>query len=347
MRAFGLLTHALLNGCSHGVEHSNVKQYGLREQDCSQMRTIGGDTSESQLVTDLLVFAKVVERGTFTAAAEALGMAKSQVTKQVRRLESSLGVTLLHRTTRRMALTEAGASLHEHAEAMARAAAAARDAAAQHGHQPSGRLRISASVTYGRHVLSPLLPAFHRKHPSVELELVLLDRYVDLLEEGVDVAIRLTAAPPPSLAGRPLHAIPFVVCGTPRFARKHPVKQPQQLGTVPCMSFNAQVRRNGATWHFRRGRERIEVDVTGPVVVNSSDVVRELVMNDMGLGLLPEFVVRQDLESGRLVHLLPDWEPAGSFGPQAWALWQPQRRMPPKMRVFIDHLVGELAEAVS
>lgn len=307
------------------------------------MRTIIPDVPPTQLAADLLVFAQVVEQGSFTAAARALGMAKSQVTKQVRRLEAALDVTLLHRTTRRMALTQAGAALCEHADAMSRAADAAVDAAAAHGRQPTGRLRVSASVTYGRHVLGPLLPAFHRRVPGVEVELVLVDRHVDLLEEGLDLAIRLTDRPPEALAGRPLHEIGFVVCGTPRFVRAHRVDAPQALDGIPCMAFSAPTRRHGATWRFRRGRERVAVDVRGPVIVNSSDVVRELVLGHLGLGLLPEFVVREDLAARRLVPVLRDWTPEGPFGPTAWALWPPQRAMPPKLRAFVDHLVEGLA----
>jgi DNA-binding transcriptional LysR family regulator len=308
------------------------------------MRTNSTDLPQSQLVADLLVFATVVEQGTFTAAAGSIGIAKSQVTKQVRRLEGALGLTLLHRTTRRMALTQAGESLYEHAQAMATSVSAALDAAAQHGQQPTGRLRVSASVTYGRHVLSGLLPGFIKRYPGVEVELLLVDRYVDLLEEGLDLTIRFTAKPPPSLAGRPLHDVSFVLCGTPRFSRGHPVERPLDLVGVPCLSFGAQAKRN-LTWRFVRGRERVDVDVKGPVAVNSSDVVRELVLGHVGLGLLPDFVVRDDLTSKRLLPLLPDWQAEGTFGPTAWLLWQPQRAMPPKMRVFVDYLVEQLGES--
>jgi DNA-binding transcriptional LysR family regulator len=108
------------------------------------------------------------------------------------------------------------------------------------------------------------------------------------------------------------------------------------------MSFSAQARRNGGIWAFQRGRERQAVEIQGPVVVNSSDVVRALVLNGLGFGLLPAFVVQDDLASQRLVTVLPDWQVSGPFGPMAWVLWQPQRVMPPKMRVFIDHLVDHL-----
>jgi DNA-binding transcriptional LysR family regulator len=241
-----------------------------------------------------------------------------------------------------MSLTQAGEALYEHAQSVAISTNAALDAAAQHGQQPKGRLRVSASVTYGHHVLSRLLPAFNKRFPAVEIELLLVDRYVDLLEEGLDLTLRFTTKPPTSLAGRPLHDVPFVVCSAPSFARKYPVKHPQHLKDVPCLSFSAHARNNGATWQFLRGRERIDVEVKGPVVVNSSDVVRELVLGQMGIGLLPEFVVKDDLAAKRLTALLSDWQVAGTFGPTVWVLWQPQRAMPPKMRVFIDYLMEQL-----
>ena len=301
-------------------------------------------TEQSQHLADLLVFAKVVERGSFTAAALALGIGKSSVSKQVQRLERQLSTTLLHRTTRRLVLTEAGRSLVEHADAMLRAAGAAADTAAAYASQPSGRLRMTASVTYGRHVLAPLLPAFCRQHPTVEVELLLVDRYVDLWEEGLDLAIRLTDSPSPGLAGRPLHGCRFIVCGTPGLLRRHPILQPADLSGVPCMAFSTNPGPGGALWRLRRGRELAEVPVRGPVVVNSSDVVRELALAGLGLGLLPDFVVRADLDSGRLLSVLPEWTPDGAFGPTAWALWQPQRAMAPKLRAMVDHLAAKLGQ---
>ena len=307
---------------------------------------MGMYTAQTEHLADLLVFAKVVERGSFTAAAQALGIGKPSVSKHVQRLERQLSTTLLHRSTRRLVLTEAGRALVDHADAMLRAAAAATDAAAAHASQPAGRLRMTASVTYGRHVLAPLLPAFQHRHPAVVLELLLVDRQVDLWEEGLDLAIRLTDAPPPGLAGRPLHACRFLVCGTPDFLRRHPIRQPADLAGVPCMAFNARAELGGgAVWRLRRGRTLAEVAVQGPVVVNSSDVVRELALAGMGLGLLPDFVARADLDSGRLCSVLPAWTPDGAFGPTAWALWQPQRAMAPKLRAMVDHLVAHLGEA--
>lgn len=299
---------------------------------------------QTQRLADLLLFARVAECGSFTAAARALGTSKSSASKQVQRLERGLGATLLHRTTRRLSLTEAGRGLLDHAQAMVRSAAAAAQVVAAHHGQPAGRLRLTASVTYGRHVLAPLLPDFHAAYPAVEVELLLVDRHVDLWEEGLDLAIRLTGAPPPALAGRPLHTCPFVLCATPAFLERHPLQAPGDLAQRPCLAFRSGGGPGGDTWRLRQGGRQQDVRVHGPVRVNSSDVVRDLVLAGMGIGLLPRFVVEADLQAGRLQQALPDWTPDGAFGPQAWALWQPQRHMAPKLRVAVDFLVARLAD---
>lgn len=279
-------------------------------------------------MADLLVFVKVVETCSFTAAAMALGLGKSAVSKQIQRLEQSLGVTLLHRTTRRMTLTEAGRVLYAHAATMVQAMEDASASLSSLSSRPTGRLRMTASVSYGQHVLGPLLPAFHRQHPEVQVELLLVNRHVDLWEEGLDLAIRLTDDPPGALAGRPIHAFDFVLCASPRFMRGKRLSHPEQLADLPCLPFGVSQPGQPMTWCFRgraKGHEgqACTVPLTGPVMVNSSDVVRDLLVADMGLGVLPRFVVADDLATGRLREVLPAWGPQGTFGSRAWALWPP------------------------
>lgn len=307
----------------------------------------GSFFQQSQHMADLLVFVKVVETGGFTTAALTLGMGKSAVSKQVQRLERNLGVSLLHRTTRRMTVTEAGRILYEHAATMARAMEDASASLSSLASRPSGRLKVTTSVSYGKHVLGPLLPDFHRKHPEVRVELLLVNRHVDLWEEGLDLAIRLTNEPPGALAGRPIHAFDFVLCATPRFLRGKRLTHPEQLAGLPCLPFGASQPGQPMTWRFHgraKGHEgqACTVPLSGPVIVNSSDVVRDLLLADMGLGLRPRFVVDDDLTAGRLREALPAWAPQGTFGSRAWALWQPQRALPPKLRAMVDFLVEQL-----
>ena len=166
------------------------------------------------------------------------------------------------------------------------------------------------------------------------------------------MAIRLTDEPPGALAGRPIHAFDFVLCASPRFLRGKRLSHPEQLVDLPCLPFGVSQPGKPMTWGFatragartsRHEGQVCTVAVSGPVLVNSSDVVRDLLLADMGLGLLPRFVVADDLATGRLREALPAWAPQGAFGAQAWALWPPQRVVPPKLRAMVDFLVGQLA----
>jgi DNA-binding transcriptional LysR family regulator len=134
-----------------------------------------------------------------------------------------------------------------------------------------------------------------------------------------------------------------VVCASKRFLRGKRITHPHELNQYPCLSFSTGVHTQGASWRFDDVHgQTAELAVKGPVAVNSSDVVRALVLSDMGIGLLPRFAVQADLDAGSLKQILPGWRPQGAFGPTAWALWQAQRHMPPKLRVMIDFLATKL-----
>lgn len=299
----------------------------------------------SQRLSDLLVFSRVVEMQGFSAAARALGLSKSTVSKHVHRLETGLAVTLLHRTTRKLSLTDAGRLLYAHAEPIVRLGSGAEEAMAGLSVKATGTLRMAASPAYAQHVLAPLLPEFHRRNPEVHIELRVADRFIDPVEEGVDLVVRLQDRPDESLAGRPLHACPFVVCASPDLPGLRAVGEPADLATFACLSFSRSrgVEHEPALWRFQHAQgRRASVQVAGPVTVNSSDVVRTMALNRLGVGLLPLFAVADDLANGRLVALLPEWTPEGPFGAIAWALWPPHRHMAPKLRAMIDFLVEVL-----
>jgi DNA-binding transcriptional LysR family regulator len=160
---------------------------------------------QTQQLADMVMLTRVVDEGSFSAAARALGLTKSAVSKQIQRLESSYATRLLNRTTRKLSLTEAGRVLYEHAEQVAHLGSAAQDALAQLSSQPAGVLRMTSSVTYGKHVLAPLLPAFCKRYPDVRVALTLVDRYVDLTEEGS------RAAPCTAVTSWSAPTVPFCV----------------------------------------------------------------------------------------------------------------------------------------
>ncbi|WP_138518170.1 LysR family transcriptional regulator [Limnobacter alexandrii] len=305
------------------------------------MRIIDRHISLAQFAGDLLVFAHVVEGASFTAAASSLGLSKSQVTKQVRRLETNLGVTLLHRTTRQMTATQAGLSVLQHAKVLVQSASKAALAANTYAHNVSGRLSLSASNAFGQSVIGRLLPGFVERYPLVETELILTDRHVDLLHEEIDIAIRLTDNPPGNLVGRPFHTFSFVVAGSPGYLSKHPIHHPSDLAQVPCMAFHSLARREKATWQFRKDQESLDIHVKGPLVVNSSEVIRKMVLSDQGVGLLPDFLIDEELREKKLVPLCTEWDVQGPFGQTAWMLWLPQITMPLAMRAFIDYVLEQ------
>jgi DNA-binding transcriptional LysR family regulator len=184
--------------------------------------------------------------------------------------------------------------------------------------------------------VAPVLPEFLAAYPEVRVQLALLDRMVDLAEEGFDVALRLTRTPPDAVVARPLMPIRYVVCAAPGFLRGREVTHPHELAALNCLFYGYQSL--AGDWSFQRGDERETVKVQGNVVVNSSEVVRDLMLAGVGAGLVARYAVEAELRDGRLVPLLPQWTPTGAFGPTAYALWLPQPHLPPKVRAFVDFL---------
>lgn len=284
----------------------------------------------------MIVFARVVELRGFSAAARQLGMTKSAVSKQVSALERLLGVKLLNRSTRALSLTEAGQAVYERAAQAAGLMQEAASRVADLAQVPRGNLRVTASVAFGKLCIAPLLPEFLRRFPEVRIRLALLDRMVDLAEEGFDVAIRLTPAPPPSLVARRLMPVDYIVCASPPYLREHPVAEPRDLAACNCLYYGYG--EFGDTWIFERDGRRESVKIDGNVVVNNSEVVRDLMLAGLGVGLVARYAVADALQDRRLVPLLEEWTPIGPFGQHAYALWLPQPHLPPKTRAFVDYL---------
>lgn len=293
-------------------------------------------------LSDLAVFVRVVDTRGFSAAARAMGLTKSAVSKRINRLEQQLGLRLLQRTTRAMSLTEAGRVLYERAaqgvallDESARLAAGLVDA-------PRGTLRVTASVTFGKRCLAPLIPEFLALYPEIELQLTLLDRFVDLVEEGYDVALRLTRTPPEQVVAKALMPVRYRLCAAVDYLKGQEIKTPADLAGYNCLHYG--LREFGNEWRFERGDETARVRVTSNVVVNNSEVVRDLLLAGMGIGLVWNYAVDREIAEGRLVPLLPEWTPVGPFGQTAYALWLPQSHLPPKIRVFVDFLAAHLQE---
>ena len=287
----------------------------------------------------MAVFATVVELRSFSAAARLLGLTKSAVSKQVSRLEAALGAQLLRRTTRSLGLTEAGRALYGSAS---EALAMCRDAEgvlSELSDDARGLLRVTAPMTWGRTCLVPLLPGFLAAHPHVQVQLVLVDRPVDLAEEAYDLAIRLTREPPEGMVARRLAPIDYVLCASAQ--SRVNVRTPSELAATPCLRYGEGDAHS--PWRFRSGDGRVQqVKVQGPLMLNSSEALRDAVRAGLGVALLPRYLVTEMLRAHELRALLPAWTPLAPITSQPHILWLRDRHHPPKTRVFLDHVLAHL-----
>ncbi len=297
------------------------------------------DSLES--LPDMAAFARVVDAGSFSAAAREMGMTPSAVSRQVARLESVLRVRLLERTTRKLRLTEAGSAAYGRCQALV---AAARDVLAlsdSNSATARGLVRISMPKAVGRQVVHPHMASFLQHYPEVNVQLVITDRTVDLFQEAIDLAISITDSPPPGLAARPLVRIRHLVCASPTYLAAHGTPaHPRDLVQHSCLYLgeDAQDRH----WRFRRGVEDERIKVSGRYIANHSEVRLEGALSHLGIASLPEFTARDSLASGALVTVLADWEHATDYAGMAWLLYPPNRFLPTKLRVWIDFLVARL-----
>ena len=295
------------------------------------------------LLAEMVVFVKVVEAGSFSEAARQLGTSPSAVSRSVARLEKALAIRLLQRTTRKLGLTDAGQEVFKRCNDMAGAAQAVMDLSGRFAREAEGLIRLSVPKAVGRYVIHPHMPEFLRRYPKVDVQLILEDRYVDLIDDNVDLSIRITEQPPPGLVGRQLFPIEHLLCATPQYLAGHGMpKQPEDLREHSCIYLGETPA--DARWKFRQGSKTVTVGVRGRYAANHTGVRLDAVLQHIGIGSLPYFTARQVLEEGRVVQVLPEWDFIASYHGGAWLLQTPTRYLPPKLRVFIDFLVERMAQ---
>jgi DNA-binding transcriptional LysR family regulator len=292
-------------------------------------------------LTGLEVFTKVAASGSFSAAGRALGMSQTMVTKHIAALEARLGVKLFHRTTRRLSITEAGRNYLESSERILADLEAADGAVAADRVEPRGLLRLSAPVSFGARQVVPLLSEFSRRHPLVTVELGLNDRYVDLAEEGWDLAIRIGSLSDSSLISRKLASCRTVVCAAPSYlaARGRP-RLVSELADHNCLGYTLARQSGAGRWVFGAGGE-ISVAVSGNLRANNGDALRAAAIAGQGLIYQPTFIVADDLRAGTLVALRLD-QPTQELG-GVYAVYLPERNPAAKVRALIDFLAGRFA----
>jgi len=286
----------------------------------------------------LRVFLDVVKRGGFAAVARDSNVDPSSISRAIATLESELGARLFQRTTRKLTLTEAGESFLARVGPLVDELERAREEVAMIGAEPSGTLRLTASVAFGQLCLVPLLPAFCSAFPRLNLELLMTDSNLDLIADRIDLAIRLAPSYRGDVIGSKLFATRYRVVASPAYlAREGAPKTPHDLRARNCLRFPLPDFRE--RWLFRRGAVLEEVPVHGSLVLSTALALRSAAIDGLGPVLLADWHVREDFAKGRLVDLFPDHEvTATSFDTAAWLLYPSRKYLPHKVRATIDFL---------
>lgn len=286
----------------------------------------------------LQAFVRIVELGSLTAAAERLELSRSALTKHLAALERHYGTRLLQRTTRTLSLTEAGRTLYEGIVPLL-GDLDALEQRLQEGHErPRGRLRVSAPLTFGVRHLAPLVSSFLQEYPDVAIDLELSDRQVRLVEEGFDLAVRIGDLSDSSLVAQPLGTVKLFVCAAPAYLqRQGRPEHPAELRQHRCLLYSYAS--DGDDWAFQRGTERLQVKVAGPLRANNGSVLHRAALDGHGIIRQPDFLVGEDIASGRLERLFASWHTQTIA---IHAVYPHRRLVPAKVRLFIAWLQRHL-----
>lgn len=292
-------------------------------------------------LASMATFVRVVDVGSFAAAAAALSMSPQMVAKHVGALEARLGTRLLNRTTRRQSLTAIGRSFYERCKVVLAEADWADAAGDDATGEPRGRLRVNAPLSFGSTTLMPVVTAYLRRYTSVDVELTLTDRYVDLVDEGFEAVFRVGAPTDSSLAARALRPLRLVACASPAYLRARGVpREPADLAAHECLRF-ASGPTTSADWRFVRDGRPVDVRVRSRLQVDNATALLAAALDGFGIAFVAEDLVRSRLVDGSLVRVLPDFE---SPSRPMHLLFHADRRPTTKLRSFIDFVVAEVGE---
>jgi DNA-binding transcriptional LysR family regulator len=282
----------------------------------------------------IAAFARVVDSGSFSAAARRLGISKSAASAHVQRLEERLGIRLLNRTTRRLSVTEAGAAYYRHCARILAEAEAAEQAAGALQREPRGTLRISAPDSFGWMHVAPAVPAFLKRYPDLGVDISLSPAHVNLVDEGLDLAIRIGVLEDSPLVVRKLAPSRLIVSATPAYLKEHGTpREPDELARHNCLCTNLLPW--GDEWRLTGKRGEVRVAVGGSFRSNNAEMLRAAAIDGVGIALLPTWAVFEPLRTGALRRVLDAWEPPAST---IYAVYPGNRLMSMKVRAFVDHL---------
>ena len=282
-------------------------------------------------------FVRVAEAQSFSGAAARIGSSKSAVSRLVSALEADLGVRLFHRTTRSLSLTEAGRGYFERTSRILADLQEADLAVSELQAAPRGLLRVSAPMSFGFLHLAPALPEFFREHPEVSADVTMSDRFVALIDEGFDIAVRIGVLEDSALIARRLAPIRLAICASPAYLAAHGTPRvPDDLKSHECLTNSNMA--GSREWRLRSpDGHPLTVEVSGRLSCNNGDALRVAAVEGMGVIIMPTFIIGADVKAGRLVRVLQDYVPADIA---LYAVYPPTRHLSPKVRAFVDFLAA-------
>ena len=288
----------------------------------------------------LRTFLAIAGLRSYSRAAEKLGISRAMASKHVLDLETDLGVKLFNRTTRQLSLTESGQTLQASASALLEGFEAVEQELRSHTKTPKGTLRISAPMSFGTRHLGPILDSFLKRYPEMTLDIHFDDRVINIVEEGIDVAIRIRTLPDSSLVARRLARARMILCASPAYlaARCEP-RHPDELRNHDCLIYEYLSRHE--TWSLEREGVRADVRIQGPIRANNGDMLLQIAMSGWGVLLTPTFIAHEALRSGQLLPILRDWHPVE---PELYAVMPSGRDKTLKVKSFVDHLAEQIGQ---
>ncbi|MCG7757378.1 MAG: LysR family transcriptional regulator [Nitrosomonas sp.] len=287
-----------------------------------------------------VIFARVVETGSFAEAARRMDISRSAVSKAVAKLEKDLSTRLLLRSTRHLSLTESGVALSEHVKRILEEAEHAERAINSLHDEPRGTLKVSTPSSFGTRHIAPALPCFLARYPEIKVDLTITDHPGDLIEEGYDVQIRVTNEPDPNLVARKIAPVRRILCATPQYFQQRGTPQtPADLVNHNCL--DCALSPEQGYWRFDGPEGKIKVPVSGTLRINDNDALAQAVLYGLGIALLPTYTIGMELQNGRLQTVLPDYL---SVERHIYACYLPSRHLPIKIRAFINFLAEHVGD---
>jgi DNA-binding transcriptional LysR family regulator len=294
-----------------------------------------------QFLPDMATYVTVVDSGSFTKAADKLGITPSDVSQQISRLENALSVVLLKRTTRKHEVSETGWEIYQHCQLMLESAKEAVNFSSSSDIEPTGYLRIAAPKAFGMQVLEPLLASFLTQYPNIKLIVKVTEQFLNPIVDDVDVIFRITDHPTEKLVSKVLGKIDLLLCASPEYLFNNPVpSHPNDLTEHQCLHLGESLSDN--QWSFSKNGQVIKVKVSARYAVNHTGMRLSGILQGFGIGVLPNFSARQALQKGDVIQVLEDWQLSGSYQGSINMQYAQVRNMPSRVRVFIDYMTNKI-----